>query len=84
MNSNSEITVIVQSGRGSVELTLPPQTKVQQVISLATQELGYPPNGQYVLVRQLTNEELDPNRPLVSYQIEDGEILILSEIGSGV
>lgn len=84
MQSDREITVIIQSGRGSREFTFPQQTKAQDAANEAAVALGYPPGGAYVLVRLKTGEELDGQRPLVSFQIEDGETLALSETGSGV
>ncbi len=84
MNEKHTITVTVKSGRGSKEFTFPQQTKAGDAALQAAHELGYPANGNYVLVRLKDQQELDGQRPLVSYQIEDGETLALSEIGTGV
>ncbi len=84
MRDDKEITITIQSGRGSVVLSFPKQTKIDEVTKKAASDLGYPEGGKYVLVRQTTGETLDPNRPIVSYQINDREILVLSEDGSGV
>lgn len=84
MGNDREITVIIQSGRGSREFTFPQQIKAQDAANEAAAALGYPTGGAYVLVRLKTGEELDGQRPLVSFQIEDGETLSLSETGSGV
>lgn len=84
MSHDHQITVTIQSGRGAAQSTFPQQTKVQEVINRAAAELGYPAGGAYALVRLKTGEELEHQRPLISYHIEDGEILALSETGSGV
>lgn len=84
MSENRTITVIIQSGRGSQEFTFPQQTKVRDAAHQAAIALGYPANGNYSLVRMKDKQELQGQRPLVSYQIEDGEILSLSNTGSGV
>lgn len=84
MANDRMITITIQSGRGSRVFSFPQQTKVQDAANEAATALGYPASGNYVLVRLKTNEELERQRPLVSYQIEDGEILALSETGSGV
>lgn len=84
MANDRTITITIQSGRGSREFSFPHQTKVQDVVREAATALGYPAGGNYILVRLKTNEELEGQRPLVSYQIEDGEVLALSETGSGV
>lgn len=84
MSSEKQIKLTVQSGRGSQEFTFDKTTKVQQVITTAAAALGYPPQGNYSLVRVKNGEVLDAQRPLVSFHIEDGEVLVLSETGSGV
>ena len=84
MSNDHNITVTIQSGRGSQEFTFPQQTKVQDAANQAAVALGYPSGGNYALFRFATNEELDGQRPLVSYQIEDGEVLSLSDTGTGV
>jgi hypothetical protein len=78
------ITVTVVTGRGEKSYTLPQETKVSEVIQRAVEDFGYPAGDRYVLTRQKTGEELKPERPLVSYGIGDGEILVLSAVGSGV
>lgn len=84
MSNDRAITVTIQSGRGSDEFSFPQQTKVQDAANQAAEALGYPAGGNYALVRLQTNEELDGQRTLVSYGIEDGETLSLSATGSGV
>lgn len=83
-NDNHTITVTIQSGLGSGEFTFPKQTKVKDAAEHAAVELGYPPGGNYSLVRLKDGQELDGERTLVSYHIEDGEILALSDTGTGV
>jgi hypothetical protein len=84
MPNDHTITITIQSGRGSREFTFSQQTKAQDAASEAAVALGYPAGGAYVLVRLKTNEELDGQRPLVSFHLEDGETVALSETGSGV
>lgn len=84
MSKNQTITVIIQSGQGSQEFTFQQQTKVQDAANQAAVALGYPANGDYSLVRMKDKQELLGQRTLVSYQIEDGEKLSLSNTGSGV
>jgi hypothetical protein len=78
------IAVTIQTGRGAGEFTFVQQTKVAEAIQVAIEQFGFPAGDGYILVRASTNEQLQPERSLVSYQIADGEILILSAIGSGV
>ena len=83
MSNDRAITVTIQSGRGSKEFTFAQQTKVQDAANQAAAALGYPTGGNYTLYRLSSNEELAGQRPLVSYQIADGEIITLSDTGSG-
>lgn len=82
MPNDHNITVTIQSGRGSQTFSFPQQTKIQDVAHQAAVALGYPANGSYALV--YNGEELAGQRPLVSYHIQDGAILVLSATGSGV
>jgi hypothetical protein len=84
MDDRHSITVTIQSGRGSKQFTFPQQTKAADAASRAAVELGYPSNGSYTLVRLKDEQELDGQRPLISYHIADGEVLALSEVGTGV
>lgn len=79
-----QITVVVQSPRGSDSFSFEKTAKVSEVIEAARQRFGFEP-GAFVLRRQSTGETLAPERPLVSFHIENGETLILvPEMGSGV
>lgn len=84
MANDRQITLTILSGRGSWTGTFPQQTKVADVVQQATTALGYPANGSYALLRQPNDEQLDPQRPIVSYQLQDGDNLTLSATGSGV
>lgn len=79
-----QITVTIQTGRGSDDFTFSQQTKVIDVIKAAVERFGFPPGDNYSLLRDKDKTELEPQRPLVSYGIEDGEILTLSATGGGV
>lgn len=82
MPNDQTITITIQSGRGSQTFTFPQQTKVADAAHQAAVALGYPADGSYALV--YNDEELAGQRPLVSYRIQDGVVLILSATGSGV
>lgn len=82
--NDKNITITIQTGRGSDSHSFPKQTKISEVIEWAVNKFGYPGDDSYAIVRATTNEELDPHRPLISYHIEDNEVLILSATGSGV
>src|SRR5260370_984847 len=77
------IDVVIQSGRGSRQFSFPKQTKVQDAANAAATALGYPADGVYSLGRLNPEQELEGQRTLVSYHIQDNEILMLSATGSG-
>ena len=79
-----EITVTIQSGRGTDKFTFPQQTKIADVIEAARSRFGYPAGDSYSIVRDKDKTTLELQRTLVSYHIETGEILTLSATGSGV
>jgi hypothetical protein len=87
MPNNQTIDVTIQSGIGSKNFSFAQQTKVQDVVDTAVAEFGYPNSQGFTLVWIKSDTErlpLEPQRPLVSYQIPDGAILVISNVGSGV
>ena len=84
MTTDQNIRVVIQSPQGQAEFTFAKTTKVSEVIETARKQFGFEP-GNFSLRREKTNEVLAPERPLVSFHIEDGEVLLLvPEMGSGV
>jgi len=81
---NQDLQVVITSPRGRWETSFPKTTKVSEVIEAGRQHFGFEP-GAFLLRRERSGETLAPERPLVSYGIEDGETLLLvPEMGSGV
>ncbi len=78
------IIVTVVTGRGEKSYEFRQETKVSEVISQVIGDFGFSPSDRYILTRKKSGEELKPERPLVSYGIEDGELLVLTAVGSGV
>ncbi|MEQ8719630.1 MAG: hypothetical protein RLO52_22070 [Sandaracinaceae bacterium] len=82
--SNQSISVVIRSPRGSDTFHFAKTTKVSDVIEEARQRFGFEP-GAFVLKRERDGSALAPERPLVSYHLDDGEVLLLvPEMGSGV
>jgi hypothetical protein len=78
------LNVVIQSPRGRKPFTFEKTSKVSAVIETARTSFGFEP-GSFVLKRERNGETLAPDRPLVSFHIEDGEVLLLvPEMGSGV
>lgn len=84
-SSDSNLQVSIQSTRGSKDFSFPKQTKVSEVINEAVRAFGFTPGDRFELVMAANpGETLQPERPLVSYHITDGTVLILTAVGSGV
>ena len=82
--SRKNIKVVIHSPRGQAEFEFEKTAKVSEVIETARERFGFEP-GEFVLRRESTGEDLAPERPLVSYHIEDDEVLLLiPATGSGV
>jgi hypothetical protein len=78
------ITVQILTGKGPAKTyTVPQQTKVSDLIATAVSDFGLPPGDSYTLTRQSNEEELSPERPLVSYHLADNEILVLTDVTGG-
>jgi len=78
------IQVEIQTPVGDWTQDFNKTAKVSEVIQAVLEHFGLAA-GNYELRNVATNETLQPNRPLVSYQLEDGAALMLvPEQGSGV
>ena len=81
---DKDLKVVIASPRGLWETSFSKTTKVAEVIEAARQHFGFEP-GTLLLRREGARENLLPERPLVSYGIDDGETLLLvPEMGTGV
>jgi hypothetical protein len=81
---DSNIQIVIQSPRGQKSFSFEKTTKIAEVVETARTAFGFEP-GSFSLKRESTGEVLAPERPLVSYHVKDGEVLLLvPEMGSGV
>ncbi|MEZ5199297.1 MAG: hypothetical protein R2764_23815 [Bacteroidales bacterium] len=83
--SEKNLSLIIKTTQGSWESTFLKTMKVQEVINMIIQHFGYSPKGNYEL-RLETNpdEALKAEKPLVSYGIKDGDVLIFTDLGIAV
>lgn len=86
MNSSDKMLDFkIQSTRGTKDFSFAKETKIVDVIAAAVEAFGFAPGDKFELVLATNPEEpLQPQRTLVSYQIADGTILVLTAIGGGV
>ena len=83
--SDKTIEIKIQSTRGTKDFSFPKETKVASVIAKAVEAFGFAPGDRFELVLSTNlGEPLQPDRPLVSYHITDGAVLVLTAIGGGV
>lgn len=85
MNSTkeNEISLTIQSAQGDwTSAVFDKTTKVEQVIAKAVDHFGFPKGSKYDL--SLNNKIMKPQRNLVSYDVKDGDVLVLTELGVAV
>lgn len=84
-NNDQTLEIKIQSTRATKDFSFPKQAKVSEVINAAVAAFEFAPGDNFELVVSTNLDEiLMPERPLVSYGIKDGDILILTATGSGV
>jgi len=80
-----ELSVKIETTQGVWETVFDKNTKIQEVIQAVAQHFGFAPNGNYELrMAKTPDTPLRPERPLVSYHIQDGDILIFTDLGVAV
>jgi hypothetical protein len=79
------LDVVVQSTRGTKSFSFSKTAKVSEVISTAVEAFGFAPGDRFELAfASNPGEVLQVERPLVSYQVTDGTVFLLTSIGGGV
>lgn len=76
-HEKSTIELTIRTPIGDWHHDFEKTAKVSEVISATLAHFTSLEPGDYTLVRKATEETLDPHRTLVSYQIKDGETLLL-------
>lgn len=88
MNEKKEdknLTIKIETTEGTWENDFDKTAKVQEVISAVIQHFGFASNGKYELrLESDPNTALSPERPLISYHINDGDTLIFTDLGIAV
>lgn len=88
-NDKQTLEITVQTTAGAVELSVSKTAKPPEVIAAVFEKLPQLGTDQTGFVLSLDSdggdEELDSNRPLVSYGVKDGDVLyLLPPPGQGV
>jgi len=74
--------VQLEPGQQPPKVSFEKTSKVGDAAMLAAIHLGYSPQGTYTFAYK--GETLDRNRPLVSYGLKDGDLVVLTDIGRAV
>lgn len=79
------LEIKIQTSRGTKDFSFPKTIMVSEVIAQAVEVFEFAPGDSFALMLAANpEEELDLNRPLVSYHVKDGDVMILTATGSGV
>lgn len=85
VKNDNELTVIIQGPEPAWETTFPKTIKVSEVIAAYVEHFKLAPNPKYeIKLETEPNTELKPERPLVSYGVKDGDVLVFVDFGDAV
>lgn len=83
--SDKELEIKIQTTKGIWDPSFSKTTKVQEVTQAVISHFGFTADGKYQLhLENDADSPLDPQRPLVSYGIKDGDVLIFTDLGVAV
>lgn len=83
--NDSILSIVIKTTQGKWAIDFPKTAKVQDVINAVIQHFGFSTNGKYELrLEREPNTPMQPERPLVSYGVKDGDVLIFTDLGIAV
>jgi hypothetical protein len=83
--SDKLLSVTIETTQGTWDTEFEKTEKVQSVIQATTHHFEFVPDGRYEFrLDRNPNEVLQPERPLVSYGIIDGDVLVFTDLGVAV
>lgn len=82
---NKNLNIIIKTPLGDWESIFPKSAKVSDVIQAVIQKFNFASNGKYELkLEDDPTISLKPEKPLVSYGVKDGDILVFIDFGQAV
>lgn len=83
---DKDLTINIETSQGTWENTPFEKTaKVSEVMTSVVAKFKFASNGRYELTLATdANNPLKPERPLVSYGIKDGDVLVFTDLGVAV
>lgn len=83
--SDKDLEITIQTTKGPWKTSFPKTTKVQEVILAVISHFGFAADGNYQLhLENDADTPLNPQQPLVSFGIKDGDVLIFTDLGVAV
>ena len=83
MKPDQKLSLVISTTRGTDSFEFLATTKIDEVIHEVREHFGLAGDGQFALVRKASGKPLEPvGRPLASFDLKDGEELVLT--GGGV
>lgn len=83
--SDNNVEIEIRTVQGILKTTFPKTTKVNEVIQAVIKHFNFAQNGKYDLRLETDPDNaLESERPLVSYGIKDGDVLIFTDLGVAV
>lgn len=83
--SDNNLEIEIRTVQGIFKTTFPKTTKVNEVIQAVIKHFNFAQNGKYDLRLETDPDNaLESERPLVSYGIKDGDVLIFTDLGVAV
>ncbi len=80
-----DLTITIETTEGAWTETFAQTDKIKEVIAAVVRHFVFAADGKYELRRETDPDTpLDPERPLVSYHIKDGDTLIFTDLGIAV
>jgi hypothetical protein len=85
MEDKNTVTLRIETTQGTWENSFDKTNKVQEVIQAVIRHFGFAENGNYELrMAKDPDTPLKPERPLVSYHVQDGDVLVFTDLGIAV
>ena len=82
--NDQDLSLTIQTAKGVWQgETFQKTMKVSELIQKVILKFSFAADGNYKLKVKGAAEFLDPERPLVSYQLKDGDILSFTDLGKG-
>ncbi|OMP31906.1 hypothetical protein [Mangrovimonas sp. DI 80] len=79
------LSIVINTPKGKWETTFSKTSKISEVISATVSHFKFANNGSYELrMDKNPTQALKAERTLVSYKIEDGDVLVFIDFGQAV